>query len=69
MKNDPRQLLKQLETSARKRFGQHFLTNDDVVARILRGARVKSGDRVVEIGPGLGVLTRALLDVGQRSRR
>ncbi|MEZ4320215.1 MAG: 16S rRNA (adenine(1518)-N(6)/adenine(1519)-N(6))-dimethyltransferase RsmA [Myxococcota bacterium] len=61
MSDDPRALLRQLETRARKRFGQHFLTRPETVDRIVRGARVEPGDRVVEIGPGLGILTRALL--------
>lgn len=60
----PAAILRSLETRARKRFGQHFLTRDDVVERIVRGARVAPGDRVVEIGPGLGILTRALLAAG-----
>lgn len=64
MSDSPRDLLRALETRARKRFGQHFLTSDDVVARIVRGSRVAPGDRVVEVGPGLGILTRALLDAG-----
>ncbi len=60
----PREILNRLETRARKRFGQHFLTRDETVDRIVRGARVEPGDRVVEIGPGLGILTRALLRAG-----
>lgn len=61
---EPRQILASLEQRARRRFGQHFLTRADVVQRIVRGADVRPGDRVVEIGPGLGVLTRALLEAG-----
>lgn len=61
---DPKAILATLEQRARRRFGQHFLTRPDVVQRIVRGADVRPGDRVVEIGPGLGVLTRALLDAG-----
>ena len=57
----PSVLLKTLEQRARKRFGQHFLHDDGLVDRIVRAARIKPGDRVVEIGPGLGILTRALL--------
>ena len=49
---------------ARKRFGQHFLTDEGVVTRIVRAARISPGDRMVEIGPGHGILTRALLDAG-----
>ncbi|MEZ4236522.1 MAG: 16S rRNA (adenine(1518)-N(6)/adenine(1519)-N(6))-dimethyltransferase RsmA [Myxococcota bacterium] len=59
-----RAVLATLEQRARRRFGQHFLTDPGVVERIVRGARVEPGDRVVEIGPGLGVLTDALLAAG-----
>jgi 16S rRNA A1518/A1519 N6-dimethyltransferase RsmA/KsgA/DIM1 with predicted DNA glycosylase/AP lyase activity len=45
----------------RKRFGQHFLHDVSVVARIVRAIGAKSDDHVVEIGPGLGALTGALL--------
>lgn len=61
---DPRALLKELEQRARKRFGQHFLARPSVVARMARVAQVQPGDRVVEIGPGLGILTEALLGAG-----
>jgi 16S rRNA (adenine1518-N6/adenine1519-N6)-dimethyltransferase len=59
--NDPRSLLKDLEQRARRRFGQHFLTDEGVVRRMVGGARLNPGDRVVEIGPGLGILTEQLL--------
>jgi 16S rRNA (adenine1518-N6/adenine1519-N6)-dimethyltransferase len=49
------------EHRARKRFGQHFLTDDHVVARIVNAIDPRPNDHVVEIGPGLGVLTAALL--------
>ena len=47
---------------ARKRFGQHFLHDASVVARIVRAIGARPGQRVVEIGPGLGALTGALLE-------
>jgi 16S rRNA (adenine1518-N6/adenine1519-N6)-dimethyltransferase len=62
--SDPRAVLASLEQRARRRFGQHFLTDRAVVDRIVRGARVAPGDRVVEIGPGLGILTEALVQAG-----
>lgn len=61
---DPRAALRELEQRARKRFGQHFLRDTGVVQRIVRSARVRPGDPVVEIGPGLGILTGALLRAG-----
>ena len=46
---------------ARKRFGQHFLQDSNVVARIVTAVNPQPNDHIVEIGPGLGVLTAALL--------
>ena len=42
---------------ARKRFGQHFLTAADVIDRIVRAIAPEPGERLVEIGPGLGAMT------------
>jgi 16S rRNA (adenine1518-N6/adenine1519-N6)-dimethyltransferase len=46
----------------RKRFGQHFLHDAHFVARIIEAIDPRPGDRVVEIGPGLGALTQPLLE-------
>ncbi len=51
---------------ARRRFGQHFLHESAVIDRIVRAAALKPGDAVVEIGPGLGALTDALLEAAGR---
>jgi 16S rRNA (adenine1518-N6/adenine1519-N6)-dimethyltransferase len=48
----------------RKRFGQNFLRAPHVVEQILAAADLASGDRVMEIGPGLGALTDRLLASG-----
>jgi len=45
----------------RKRFGQHFLHDPGVLARIVEAVAPAPGERIVEIGPGEGALTRALL--------
>ena len=45
---------------ARKRFGQHFLTDPGVVDAILRAVNATKDDVVVEIGPGQGAITTAL---------
>ena len=47
--------------TARKRFGQHFLVDESVVDSIMDTVAVKPGDSVVEIGPGTGTLTKALV--------
>lgn len=46
----------------RKRFGQHFLHDRGVIARIVEAVAPQPDDLVVEIGPGLGALTRPLLE-------
>ena len=46
---------------ARKRFGQHFLTDAAVVDAIVRAIAPQDGQSIVEIGPGRGALTAALL--------
>jgi 16S rRNA (adenine1518-N6/adenine1519-N6)-dimethyltransferase len=43
--------------TARKRFGQHFLTAIDVIDRIVKTIAPQPGERLVEIGPGLGAMT------------
>lgn len=45
---------------AKKQFGQNFLINKDVLMTIVETAKLKPTDQVIEIGPGLGVLTNEL---------
>ena len=46
----------------RKRFGQHFLTDHGVIDAIVRAVAPRVGEAIVEIGPGLGAITRPLLE-------
>jgi 16S rRNA (adenine1518-N6/adenine1519-N6)-dimethyltransferase len=64
--DDPRAILRLLEQGARRRFGQHFLAQTGIVDTIVRRAGVQPGDAVLEIGPGLGILTHALVEAGAR---
>ena len=50
------------EHTPRKRFGQHFLTDAAIVEAIVRAVAPRPGQRVVEIGPGLGALTQPLVE-------
>lgn len=50
----------------KKRFGQHFLHDRGVIDKIIAAARLQSEQRVLEIGPGLGVLTEVLLKNAQQ---
>jgi len=51
---------------ARKRFGQHFLIDTGITEAIVRAVNPRPDDALVEIGPGLGALTRPLLQRGAR---
>jgi len=46
----------------RKRYGQHFLHDRGVIAKIVAAVDPQPGDAIVEIGPGTGALTAPLLD-------
>jgi 16S rRNA (adenine1518-N6/adenine1519-N6)-dimethyltransferase len=61
-----RQLLRQFGFKPKKRLGQHFLVDEAVLERILSAAELSPGDIVVEVGPGLGILTEGLARRGAR---
>jgi 16S rRNA (adenine1518-N6/adenine1519-N6)-dimethyltransferase len=47
---------------ARKRFGQHFLTDRGIIEDIIQAIDPKAGERMVEIGPGLAAMTQPLVE-------
>jgi 16S rRNA (adenine1518-N6/adenine1519-N6)-dimethyltransferase len=53
-----------MQHKARKRFGQHFLTDARVVDRIIEAIKPQKGEQIVEIGPGHAALTVPLLASG-----
>ncbi len=59
-----RELLAQLGHEPKRFLGQNFLVDGNIVRKSLELGGVTAGDTVVEIGPGLGTLTNALLDAG-----
>lgn len=59
-----RALLDQLGHRPKRQLGQNFLVDGNIVRKSLELALVTAGDRVVEVGPGLGTLTAALLGSG-----
>lgn len=64
----PARILQRLQTRARRNWGQHFLADDSVSSRIVALAQVGEGSRVLEVGPGLGALTGALMEAGAHLR-
>ena len=61
-----REVIRRHELAARKSLGQNFLLDLNLTARIARAAGPLDGVTVVEVGPGPGGLTRALLALGAR---
>ena len=55
-----RRLLRQFDLKARKRLGQHFLIDGEVLSLIVGTAELTPDDVIVEVGPGLGILTKEL---------
>ncbi|MEV3870851.1 16S rRNA (adenine(1518)-N(6)/adenine(1519)-N(6))-dimethyltransferase RsmA [Streptomyces sp. NPDC049906] len=62
---DVRELAAALGVKPTKQRGQNFVIDANTVRRIVRTAEVRPEDRVVEVGPGLGSLTLALLEVAE----
>jgi 16S rRNA (adenine1518-N6/adenine1519-N6)-dimethyltransferase len=63
-KNEIISILTDLGKRPNKGLGQNFLIDNNILDKIIDSAEIKKGDRVLEIGPGLGVLTNALVESG-----
>jgi len=59
-------LLRDLNHIPQKKLGQNFLVDSNIVRKSLELADIKAGDNIVEVGPGLGTLTGALLERGTK---
>ncbi|MCA1666320.1 MAG: 16S rRNA (adenine(1518)-N(6)/adenine(1519)-N(6))-dimethyltransferase RsmA [Thermomicrobia bacterium] len=57
---DWKAILRTLGVTPSRRMGQNFLVDRDVLAGIVEAAGVQPGETVIEVGPGLGILTAAL---------
>lgn len=59
---ETRATLERFDLATKHRLGQNFLVNDDIIGKIIRLADLSSEDVVLEVGPGIGTLSVALLD-------
>ena len=55
-------IMKKYHIKADKSLGQNFLVDDDAINDIVDSANISKDDLVIEIGPGLGTLTKELLE-------
>ena len=60
--DETRFIMKKYNIRANKSLGQNFLINSEVVENIVNSSDIKKEDMVIEIGPGLGTLTKYLLE-------
>ncbi len=66
LKSQTLHLLRRYDLRARKGLGQHFLIDSEALDKIIAAAELSPSDTVVEIGPGLGVLTERLAEKAGR---
>lgn len=59
-----RRLAAELDVTPTKKLGQNFVVDANTVRKIVHVGKVQAGERVVEVGPGLGSLTLAILEAG-----
>jgi 16S rRNA (adenine1518-N6/adenine1519-N6)-dimethyltransferase len=59
-----RRLAAELDLNPTKKLGQNFVVDANTVRKIVQVGRVQAGEHVVEVGPGLGSLTLAVLETG-----
>lgn len=58
--------LGELGVRPRKQFGQHFLIDSSVVDRMIAAAQIRHDDTILEVGPGIGILSDHLADLAKR---
>lgn len=59
---ETKMIMKKYNIKANKSLGQNFLINNEVVENIINSSEIQKTDMVIEIGPGLGTLTKYLLE-------
>jgi 16S rRNA (adenine1518-N6/adenine1519-N6)-dimethyltransferase len=65
-KSEIKRLLKKYNAKPEKYLGQHFLLSKNALAKMIGAADIKPSDTIIEIGPGLGTLTKKLAETGAK---
>jgi len=63
---ETRYIMKKYNIKANKSLGQNFLISEEVLDAIVGSAKIEKDDLVIEIGPGLGTLTKMLLEKAKK---
>ena len=63
---DQKEFIKNYDFKFKKKFGQNFLTDENVLTNIVKCSEIDKNTLVVEIGPGAGALTKKLVKVAKR---
>mgnify|MGYP000233211856 FL=1 len=61
---ETKMIMKRYNLDFKKKFGQNFLTSEEILKEIISKARISKDDIILEIGPGIGTLTSKLLETG-----
>ncbi len=61
---ETKMIMKRYNLDFKKKFGQNFLTSEEILEEIISKAKISKDDIILEIGPGIGTLTSKLLETG-----
>ena len=65
--NETKSILREYNIKANKGLGQNFLIDEEVIFHTVKSADISKKDLIIEIGPGLGTLTKPLLESARES--
>ena len=61
---ETKMIMRKYNLDFKKKFGQNFLTSEEILDEVISKANISKDDIILEIGPGIGTLTAKLLETG-----
>ena len=61
---ETKMIMRKYNLDFKKKFGQNFLTSEEILEEVISKAKISKDDIILEIGPGIGTLTSKLLETG-----